>query len=62
NSKASVCPGSPSGPRLWNSAAKGSYGSRLMNNRKREKAGLQRELARLEAQVVIPLFPTEAVA
>ncbi|MBH1477329.1 Rha family transcriptional regulator [Bacillus velezensis] len=45
-----------------NSAAKGSYGSRLMNNRKREKAGLQRELARLEAQVVIPLFPTEAVA
>lgn len=44
------------------SAAKGSYGSRLMNNRKREKAGLQRELARLEAQVVIPLFPAEAVA
>ncbi len=45
-----------------NSAAKGSYGSRLMNNRKREKAGLQRELARLEAQVVIPLFQNEAAA
>lgn len=44
------------------SAAKGSYGSRLMNDRKREKVGLQRELARLEAQVVIPLFPNEAAA
>lgn len=44
------------------SAAKGSYGSCLMNDRKREKAGLQRELARLEAQVVIPLFPNEAAA
>ncbi|HDS1582158.1 TPA: KilA-N domain-containing protein [Stenotrophomonas maltophilia] len=44
------------------SAAKGSYGSRLMNDRKREKAGLRRELARLEAQVVIPLFPGEAAA
>ncbi len=45
-----------------NSAAKGSYGSRLMNNRKREKAGLHRELARLEGQAVIPLFPDEAAA
>jgi phage regulator Rha-like protein len=44
------------------SAAKGTYGSRLMHQRRREKAGLQHELARLEAQVVIPLFPAEAVA
>jgi len=44
------------------SAAKGTYGSRLMHQRRREKAALQHELARMEAQVVMPLFPAEAVA